>query len=189
MSAGGSLACAPASPSLPQVVASPDTAESGQKGVRVVELAPCIPRSYEVCGNALDDNCNGALEEGCGLLGGVVQFMISWDARRADVDLDVTEPEGELIEVGKISSSGLIKVRDCPGRHDECQGQNLENVFLDGAHAPVRGSYRVLVRLEALGGETVPVWVRLSSRIGGKSHAYELGFEREEQETALTFSL
>ena len=34
-------------------------------GLRVLE--PCLPGNHEICFNALDDNCNGALEEGCGV--------------------------------------------------------------------------------------------------------------------------
>lgn len=137
-------------------------------------LEPCIPLGYETCDNALDDNCNGALEEGCGTPGGVVQFMIAWDAALADVDLNVTDPNGELIEAGRIVKSGLLKGRDCPGRRQECAGVNVENVFLEGNKPPTRGTYRVSVALESLAGAEPPIWVNLSSRLGTKRYAFEI---------------
>ena len=140
-------------------------------GPSVRPRGQCLPVAYEVCFNALDDNCNGALEEGCGVPAGVVQCLIGWDAPRADVDLNVTDPNGELIEAGRVVRSGLIKSRDCPGRRQECGGVNYENVFLEGNKAPTRGTYRVSVALESLGGETAPVWVNLSCRLGAKRQA------------------
>ncbi len=73
----------------------------GAPSVEVRALEPCVPLNYEECFNALDDNCNGAIDEGCGTPGGVVQFMIARDTARADVDLNVMDPNGELIEAGR----------------------------------------------------------------------------------------
>lgn len=152
-------------------------------------LEPCVPLGYEICFNALDDNCNGALEEGCGIPAGVVQFMIGWEALRADVDLNVTDPNGELIEAGRVARSGLIKTRDCPGRRQECSGVNLENVFLEGNKAPTRGTYRVSVALESLGGEQPPIWVNLSSRLGTKRYAFEIRLLSPEDERHVELTL
>jgi len=174
--------------------AAPVTAEA-PPGARssdvpsVGRLEPCLPLGYEVCFNALDDNCNGALEEGCGTPAGVVQFMIAWDSPRADVDLNVTDPNGELIEAGRLARSGLLKGRDCPGRRQECGGVNLENVFLEGNKPPTRGTYRVSVALESLGGDEAPIWVSLSSRLGAKSYAYEIRLLEPEDERHVELSL
>lgn len=174
----------PASVAAPMAAAadSPD-------GALLRPLEPCLPLGYEVCFNALDDNCNGALEEGCGVPAGVVQFMIGWDALRADVDLNVTDPNGELIEAGRVVRSGLIKTRDCPGRRQECSGVNLENVFLEGNKAPTRGTYRVSVALESLGGEQPPIWVNLSSRLGTKRYAFEIRLSSPEDEQHVELAL
>ena len=158
-----------------------------EPSLRAIE--PCLPLGYEVCFNALDDNCNGALEEGCGIPAGVVQFMIGWDALKADVDLNVTDPNGELIEAGRVVQSGLIKSRDCPGRRQECSGVNLENVFLEGNKAPTRGTYRVSVALESLGGEQPPIWVNLSSRLGAKRYAFEIRLMAPEDERHVELTL
>jgi hypothetical protein len=171
---------APAPPKLAQAPLAEPSPQDDGPSLRALE--PCLPLGYEICFNALDDNCNGALEEGCGIPAGVVQFMIGWDALRADVDLNVTDPNGELIEAGRVVRSGLIKTRDCPGRRQECGGVNLENVFLEGNKAPTRGTYRVSVALESLGGEQPPIWVNLSSRLGTKRYAFEVRLLAAEDE-------
>jgi tRNA (guanosine-2'-O-)-methyltransferase len=177
---------APALPvARPALVARTGQGSSGN--LRALE--PCLPSNHEVCFNALDDNCNGALDEGCGTPGGVVQFMIAWDTPRADVDLNVTDPNGELIEAGRVSQSGLIKGRDCPGRRQECGGVNLENVFLEGSKAPLRGSYRLSISLEKLGGEEPPIWVTLSCRLGAKQYAFEIRLNEAEDEQRIELTL
>jgi hypothetical protein len=115
--------------------------------------------------------------------------MIAWDAVGADVDLNVTDPNGELIEVGRVSASGLLKVRDCPGRQRACGGVNVENVFLEGTKAPTPGSYRVSVRLESLQGEAAPVWVNLSCRLGAQRVAFEIELFRPEDERSVDLTL
>lgn len=165
------------------------SAERRELSPDVRRLEPCVSLGYEVCFNALDDNCNGALEEGCGTPAGVVQFMIAWDSARADVDLNVTDPNGELIETGRVAKSGLLKGRDCPGRRQECGGVNLENVFLEGNKAPIRGNYHVSVTLESLSGDAPPVWVTLSSRLGGKHYAFEILLEKPEDERHVDLTL
>lgn len=191
-------ACAPSTrESSPQPPRATPTPPEGAGVERAAEAdgpssrsrGPCLPVAYEVCFNALDDNCNGALEEGCGVPAGVVQFMIGWDAPRADVDLNVTDPNGELIEAGRVVQSGLIKSRDCPGRRQECAGVNFENVFLEGNKAPTRGTYRVSVALESLGGEAPPVWVNLSCRLGAKRQAFEIRLVAPEDEQHVELTL
>jgi len=150
--------------------------------------AATTPGSPETCSNAADDNRNGLIDEGCGMEMGLVQFIAGWGASRADVDLRVIDPNGELIEVARVARSGLTKDRDCPGRGNECQGRNLENVYLaDGE--PLKGEYRVRVRLEALGGENPPIRVTLGMRLGPQSRSYELLLETPATERELRFKL
>jgi tRNA (guanosine-2'-O-)-methyltransferase len=127
----------------------------------------CTPTGPEICFNARDDNCNGVIDEGCGLHTGILQFVIAWELADVDVDLNVFDPTGAVAKVGDASAAGLIKDRDCP-RSSECQGQNVENVYLSEGE-PKKGHYKVVVHLEKLNGATAPVRVRLGVRMGPKS--------------------
>ena len=178
LSCGGSPARTP-EPAVPQVEEL--TASPG-----VVVQQACTPSGSELCFNARDDNCNGIIDEGCGVPTGLVQFVIAWDKAGSDVDLNVTDPNGGLIEVGGSSESGLVKDRDCPGRKNVCYGQNLENVYLEEGD-PLRGEYRVRVRLEKLGGENPPITVTLGARVGPKTYAarFQLREPAEERELRL----
>jgi hypothetical protein len=171
---------APASPSLAPTSATTD-GDAGLASATTVS-------GPEVCGNATDDNQNGLIDEGCGLPLGLVQFLAGWDSAKADVDLRVVDPNGELIEVGRVARSGLTKDRDCPGRGGECQGRNLENVYLAEGE-PVKGEYRLRLRLEALGGESPPIRVQLGARLGAVSHAYVVMLETPEAEREIRLKL
>ena len=128
--------------------------------------ATCTPTGVEICFDARDNNCNGIIDEGCGLHTGILQFVIAWEAPDVDVDLNVTDPTGDVAKLVEPTASGLLKDRDCP--RAECQGQNVENVYLAEGE-PRKGDYKVAVHLEKLNGATAPVRVRLGVRFGRKT--------------------
>jgi tRNA (guanosine-2'-O-)-methyltransferase len=172
-------------------------APAAKQGPRIVQLTltpgmvlrqACTPSGVEQCFNARDDNCNGIIDEGCGVATGLVQFAVAWSEPGADVDLEVTDPNGELAEVGRASKSGLVKDRDCPGKTSACRGQNMENVYLEEGDA-LRGKYRVRVRLEKLGGENPPIRVMLGARVGPKTYSLELELTKPEAEHVLVLEL
>jgi hypothetical protein len=91
-----------------------------------VTLAPCVPRGPELCFNATDDDCNGIIDEGCGVHTGPLQFTIAWGSAPADVNLAIVLPTGERIPDGKTKTNeGFTLDRDCPGA-DRCRDQNVE---------------------------------------------------------------
>ncbi len=125
----------------------------------------CTPSGPELCFNAIDDNCNGVIDEGCGITTGVLQFTVAWGDSPADVDLIVTDPNGERVdETSRASKGGLHLDKDCPGENG-CHGQNIENIFMEGLDVP-RGKYTVEVRLVDAKSAPLPVKVRVTARVG-----------------------
>jgi tRNA (guanosine-2'-O-)-methyltransferase len=155
---------APARSAAPQVGASHVAAPPGT----VLEQA-CTPTGPELCFNAIDDNCNGVIDEGCGAQTGLLQFIVAWGSSPADVNLAVITPAGERVPDGRARStpSGFHLDRDCPA-DEGCSGQNTENVYFDGTDVP-RGHYVVEVTLDALNGAETPVKVHLGARLGSRS--------------------
>jgi hypothetical protein len=163
-------ACGPATPGgrTPDLVARNLSTTEG-----VIANAACTPTGPELCFNANDDNCNGIIDEGCGVGTGVLQFTIAWGDSPADLDLAVVDPNGARIHKGNRSpgSGGLQLERNCPD--DGCHGQNVENVFFEG-NEPPKGKYVVEVKLADPKGAELPVKAHLSARVGGRTYAMEL---------------
>ncbi len=165
----------------PREVTTPDGSELEQA---------CTPSGVEQCFDAIDNNCNGVIDEGCGVHSGVLQFTIAWDGSDADVDLNVTDAGGELAQAGEPTLGGLLKDRDCPKSSGECMGQNVENVYLVESE-PQRGRYRVVVRLEKLGTAAAPVKVHLGARVGQRAYGFHFDLSPGEKtaERAFEFTL
>lgn len=162
-------ACGPASPGArtPDVAARNLTTTEG-----VLASAACTPTGPEICFNANDDNCNGVIDEGCGVGTGVLQFTIAWGDSPADVDLAVVDPNGARVHRdNRSSTSGLQLERNCPD--DGCHGQNVENVYFDGAE-PTTGKYVVEVKLVDPKGADLPVKIHLSARVGSRTYSMDL---------------
>jgi tRNA (guanosine-2'-O-)-methyltransferase len=161
------------------------------RNVRTLNMAletACTPSGFELCFDAYDNNCNGVIDEGCGLQTGILQFAIAW-SESVDVDLRVSGPDGSLAPQDEPSTAGLIKDRDCKGgSNDGCHGQNVENVFLTEGW-PRRGRYDVAVRLEDPREVSGPVKVRLSARIGQRHFTSLVELKHRNDERKFEFTL
>jgi hypothetical protein len=179
-----SLACGGSAgkPAAAGVAAAHVTASPG-----VDLVMACTPAGPELCFNAIDDNCNGIIDEGCGVTTGLLQFVIAWGDSPADVDLVLTTPNGETVnERARESASGFHLERDCP--QDGCNGQNRENIYFDGDDPP-RGHYVVEVRLGDLNKAELPVRVRFGARVGGRSFGADVVLSHEEEKKTFGFDL
>jgi len=164
----------------PACAAAPPRTTAGHPTSGLPERAT-ITLGPELCGNALDDNGNGLADEGCGTTMSAVSFLAAWEEPNADVDLRVTDPNGELVEVGRPTEAGLVRERDCPGRDGECRGKNLESVYQEQGE-PAAGKYLVRILLVSLGGAEPPVRVHFSARLGARSYSASVSLTRVESD-------
>jgi hypothetical protein len=164
-------ACGPSSPGA----ASPGAnllAKNVSASEGVVVTAGCTPTGPELCFNANDDNCNGIIDEGCGIATGVLQFVVAWGDSPADIDLSVVDPNGARITKATPNpTSGLQSEKNCPD--DGCHQQNAENIYFDG-NEPLRGRYLVEVKLVDPRGAELPVKAHFSARVGSRTWAMDL---------------
>lgn len=152
-----------------------------------------LPRSRslagaETCFNALDDNDNGLIDEGCGVAQSEVQFTLAWSDVMADLDLYVSDPDGHLAVADGTTSLGLTLSADCPKEKKDCEGQNFENAYLEEPN-PAPGTYHVRVRLEALPPQASEVVATFGVRLPTGTSAHRMVFFAEGQEAFLKFEV
>jgi hypothetical protein len=147
----------------------------------------CTPTGSEICGNAIDDNCNGVIDEGCGLLVGKVQFEVAWSEPTAIVELTVSDPQGDRIDATHSdTASHLHRDRQCP--QDGCNGQNVDNVIFNG-ETPMPGQYTVDVRLVDPGKGRLPVKVRFGWRVGNRVSGSAFALDAVDEKKEFSFEM
>lgn len=145
----------------------------------------CVVSGVELCFNAIDDNCNGLIDEGCGLRSGPIQLTVAWGDAPVDIDLRLTVPSGDTVSDEIRTITGFRLDRDCPG--DGCGEQNYENLF--ATEEPPLGHYLVTVRLADLFGTLSPVKAVLSVRVGSRSYRLRLEFAKVGDTRTFAFDL
>lgn len=168
----GLAGCGPSAPARTPGATVSASHVQASPGVSLVQA--CTPTGPELCFNAVDDNCNGVIDEGCGVQTGLLQFTIAWPSPTADVNLVVVAPGDEKVpnDRGRSTPSGFHLDRDCPS-DDGCNGQNEENVYFDGFEPP-KGHYEVTLILVDLHGAEPPVRVRFAARLGTRVVGFDV---------------
>jgi hypothetical protein len=149
----------------------------------------CAYGAYETC-NALDDDCNGVIDDDCGYESGDVQITVGWNSG-ADIDLYVTDPSGFTLFYNEQHKRSQIGGRlDHDARGDcrrEQKNPRIENTYWP---APAtRGNYRVELHYfsPCTGGAATEV--TLSVVVGGELlGTYRYRLEPEQRVEALSFS-
>lgn len=183
------LVVAACGPSVPARSEPKDVVPVNLKSSEGTKLVTaCTPTGPELCFNAVDDNCNGVIDEGCGVCTGDLQFTIAWGDSAANVDLIVKDPTGTVDATHRSTSSGLTLDHDCPNDKDPCNGQNIENVCRQGSDPP-KGTYQVIVKLVDLMGAPAPVLVRLGGRIGSHSFGADIELAHAGDQKEISYEL
>jgi tRNA (guanosine-2'-O-)-methyltransferase len=147
----------------------------------------CQPGAKETC-NAIDDDCNGVIDDGCGYSTGAVQVTMGWDTG-ADIDMYITDPSGSPLYYNEQHrKSALGGQMDHDARGDcrrEQQNPQIENAYWP-APAP-SGSYEIELHYfgpcGAFGNTHVTVSV---SALGKSLGTYRYELKPEERVKALS---
>lgn len=145
----------------------------------------CKRTGVERCFNATDDDCNGLVDEGCGLPDGDVALLAAWEDNPAGLDWVLYLPGGKKLDKVSKKSGAFRYVKDCP---DGCYGQNVEAVVASEG-APARGAYRAELRLVSAAGAELPVRVRVALRFGTRVEQAEVAFDLDHETKIVVFEL
>lgn len=145
---------------------------------------PALER-IERCFNAVDDDQNGLVDEGCDVPQGSIQVALSWQSPEDELDLVVADPDGQIATTGGPTALGFVLDQDCPA-DDACLDQPYEVVFVDSDER-VAGMVTVAVRALRLDPATSDRRAVLGIKEPGGTRSYEIRFDGAEREARLRF--
>lgn len=144
----------------------------------------CVPSGLEQCFNAQDDDCDGLIDEGCGLPDGEIGLYAAWDDNPAAIDWALYLPSGNRVDPKSREAGGFRYVKDCPSG---CYDQNHE--VLIGTGAMAKGTYRAELRLRGPNDAALPVLVQLGLRFGSEVHSSRGELSLDHDAIVITFTL
>lgn len=194
---GGSGPSARTQPPRPTPAnATASQASTLASGPRVTEVPSDVEQTEPQCRSeggercdALDDDCDGRIDEGCGYRSGALQVTAAWSTE-ADVDLFVTGPDGETVSFKEPrGTSGAHMDHDARGRcRRQQRHRNIENVYW--ARRPPPGAYHVELRYWSPCGLGEGTRARVSVAVDGELlGTFERTLRREQRSTVLRFEL
>jgi hypothetical protein len=146
----------------------------------------CRQEAVEAC-NGLDDDCDGQIDDGCGVQSGQLQIAFGWEGG-ADVDLYVLDPRGYTVSYqNRESPSGAILDHDGRGACGTPES-SIESVYW--ARRPPDGRYRVEVHHWGTCGSPGQVRGNLSISVAGEIAAvYQIVLEPRRRAVIAEFEL
>ena len=122
------------------------TSWTGWKGPEALN-STCVKESTkELCFDAVDNDCNGQIDEGCpyGGASSALHVVIAWRAN-VDLDLHVVGPDGQDVAFDHRVGNDLSLDKDCHG--DDCPEGNVENVYVPAGKVFAKGHYTFTIRV------------------------------------------
>ncbi|MBI4700143.1 MAG: OmpA family protein [Deltaproteobacteria bacterium] len=148
----------------------------------------CAPEGADVCFDAIDNDCDGLYDIGCGYRSGALQWTLAWKTGD-DLDLHVIGPDGVHVFFRNRQGgrAGLELDVDCLGDFGSgtnCPAQNVENIFSPPTKRPMEGTYRGWVQVfqPTAGDDGRLIEAMLGGRLAGKSFRMPLRLVAQEGE-------